>query len=161
MGAFDELGLTEVDLQKVLRLIADRSKAEEEAADRLLALQISNAKKLFDALSSIQYTVVSSDGKTPIESDKSLNPEISSLVFDSRDVKPGALFFALPGTHTTGNVFIPKAIENGASAVVFEVGGEVKSITVVSVRPYAEALSVDEDKGMGHGTINKQCDGTF
>ena len=81
-------------------------------------------KKLFDALSSIEYTVVSSDGKTPIESDKSLNPEISSLVFDSRDVKPGALFFALPGTHTTGNVFIPKAIENGASAVVFEVGSD-------------------------------------
>ena len=77
-------------------------------------------KKLFDALSSIEYTVVSSDGKTPIESDKSLNPEISSLVFDSRDVKPGSLFFALPGTHTTGNVFIPKAIENGASAVVFQ-----------------------------------------
>ena len=77
-------------------------------------------KKLFDALSSIEYTVVSSDGKTPIESDKSLNPEISSLVFDSRDVKPGALFFALPGTHTTGNVFIPKAIENGAAAIVFE-----------------------------------------
>ena len=48
MGAFDELGFTEVDLQKVLRMIADRSKAEEEAADRLLALQISNAKKLFD-----------------------------------------------------------------------------------------------------------------
>ena len=77
-------------------------------------------KLLFDALSSIKYTVVSSDGKTPIESSKSLNPEISSLVFDSRDVKPGSLFFALPGTHTTGNVFIPKAIENGASAIVFE-----------------------------------------
>ena len=77
-------------------------------------------KLLFDALSSIEYTVVSSDGKTPIESSKSLNPEISSLVFDSRDVKPGSLFFALPGTHTTGNVFIPKAIENGASAIVFQ-----------------------------------------
>lgn len=77
-------------------------------------------KKLFDALSSINYTVVASDGKTPIEQDKSLNPEISSLVFDSRDVKPGSLFFALPGTHTTGNVFIPKAIENGASAIVFQ-----------------------------------------
>ncbi|MBR0497441.1 MAG: hypothetical protein IJJ71_14885, partial [Treponema sp.] len=77
-------------------------------------------KLLFDALSSIKYTVVSSDGKTPVESGKSANPEISSLVFDSRDVKPGSLFFALPGTHTTGNVFIPKAIENGASAIVFQ-----------------------------------------
>ena len=77
-------------------------------------------KHLFDALSSINYTVVACDGKTPIESDKSANPEINSLVFDSRDVKPGSLFFALPGTHTTGNVFIPKAIENGAAAIVFQ-----------------------------------------
>lgn len=46
--------------------------------------------------------------------------EISSLVFDSRDVKPGSLFFALPGTHTTGNKFIPQAVANGAAAVVFE-----------------------------------------
>ena len=77
-------------------------------------------KLLFDALSTIKYTVVSSDGKTEINPSESQNPEISSLVFDSRDVKPGSLFFALPGTHTTGNVFIPKAIENGASAIVFE-----------------------------------------
>ena len=77
-------------------------------------------KTLFDALQSIEYTIVASDGKTKIASEQSANPTISSLVFDSRDVKPGSLFFALPGTHTTGNVFIPKAIENGASAVVFQ-----------------------------------------
>ena len=74
-------------------------------------------KNLFDTLSSIKYTIVASDGKTVIDPGKSPNPEISSLVFDSRDVKPGSLFFALPGTHTTGNVFIPKAIENGAAAI--------------------------------------------
>ena len=77
-------------------------------------------KRLFDALSTIKYTVVASDGKTELSQEESANPEISSLVFDSRDVKPGSLFFALPGTHTTGNVFIPKAIENGAAAIVFE-----------------------------------------
>ena len=81
-------------------------------------------KRLFDALSTIKYTVVASDGKTELSQEESANPEISSLVFDSRDVKPGSLFFALPGTHTTGNVFIPKAIENGASAIVFEVGSD-------------------------------------
>ena len=81
-------------------------------------------KNLFDALSSIKYTVVASDGKTELSREESANPEITSLVFDSRDVKPGSLFFALPGTHTTGNVFIPKAIENGASAIVFEVGSD-------------------------------------
>ena len=77
-------------------------------------------KNLFDTLSSIKYTVVASDGKTPLSQKDTPNPEISSLVFDSRDVKPGSLFFALPGTHTTGNVFIPKAIENGAAAIVFQ-----------------------------------------
>ncbi|MBP3771665.1 MAG: UDP-N-acetylmuramyl peptide synthase, partial [Treponema sp.] len=81
-------------------------------------------KNLFDTLSSIKYTVVASDGKTPLSQKDTPNPEISSLVFDSRDVKPGSLFFALPGTHTTGNVFIPKAIENGASAIVFEAGSD-------------------------------------
>ena len=48
---------------------------------------------------------------------------ISSLEFDSRKVEAGALFFALPGTHSNGNAFIPSAIENGAAAVVFEGDG--------------------------------------
>lgn len=45
---------------------------------------------------------------------------IESLVFDSRDVKENSLFFALPGTHTTGNKFIACAIKNGASVIVFQ-----------------------------------------
>lgn len=74
-------------------------------------------KNLSQIIKSIEYKSVDSDGKTEIPlSDK----EISGLVFDSRDVKPGSLFFALPGTHTTGNVFIPSAIESGAGAVVFQ-----------------------------------------
>lgn len=48
------------------------------------------------------------------------NPEITHLAFDSRDVKNGTLFFALPGTHTTGNVFIPNAIKAGAVAVFYQ-----------------------------------------
>ena len=94
-------------------------------------------KNLFDTLSSIKYTIVASDGKTPLSQKDTPNPEISSLVFDSRDVKPGSLFFALPGTHTTGNVFIPKAIENGAAAIVFEGDLEVSS----------EQLAVSNSKG--------------
>ena len=89
-------------------------------------------KSLFETLSSINYTVVASDGKTKIDSANVVNPEITSLVFDSRDVKPGSLFFALPGTHTTGNVFIPKAIENGASAVVFQDDFDEKTAQAIS-----------------------------
>lgn len=46
--------------------------------------------------------------------------EIESLEFDSRSVKKNSLFFALPGTHTTGNKFISGAVKNGASAVIFQ-----------------------------------------
>ena len=68
-------------------------------------------KCLFELLNNFEHTIIS---------DKNLNPQIASLAFDSRAVKPGALFFALPGTHTTGNVFIPQAIKNGATAVIFQ-----------------------------------------
>ena len=45
---------------------------------------------------------------------------ISSLVYDSRLVKPGSLYFAWPGVHVHGNTYIAKAIEAGAAAVVFQ-----------------------------------------
>ncbi|GMO46567.1 MAG: UDP-N-acetylmuramoyl-L-alanyl-D-glutamate--2,6-diaminopimelate ligase [Treponemataceae bacterium] len=48
------------------------------------------------------------------------DPAITGLAFDSRDVTAGSLFFALPGTHTTGNKFIADAVRAGAAAVVYE-----------------------------------------
>nr|MCR4790346.1 UDP-N-acetylmuramoyl-L-alanyl-D-glutamate--2,6-diaminopimelate ligase [Treponemataceae bacterium] len=48
------------------------------------------------------------------------DPLIDALVFDSRAVKPGSLFFALPGTHVHGNTFIPKAVEMGASTIIYQ-----------------------------------------
>lgn len=48
------------------------------------------------------------------------DPTISSLVFDSRKVQTGSLFFAWPGTHIHGNTFIARAIENGAAAIVYQ-----------------------------------------
>lgn len=76
------------------------------------------AKKLSGLLGSIDYIHAAQDGKSVL----GFTPEaeISSLAFDSRDVKDGSLFFALPGTHTSGNVFIPDAIRKGAAAVVFQ-----------------------------------------
>ena len=45
---------------------------------------------------------------------------IEHLEFDSRHIKPNTLFFALPGTHTTGNRFIAQAISNGAVCIIYE-----------------------------------------
>ena len=47
-----------------------------------------------------------------------LDVEITSVTPDSRLVRPGALFVAIPGTAKDGAEFIPQAIEKGASAIV-------------------------------------------
>lgn len=47
-----------------------------------------------------------------------LSVDISGLAFDSREVKPGFLFFAVRGTKTDGHQYIAKAIDLGAAAIV-------------------------------------------
>ena len=44
--------------------------------------------------------------------------EISGITADSRNVKPGYLFVAIPGTSSDGRKFIPEAIKHGAVAVL-------------------------------------------
>lgn len=89
-------------------------------------------KKLSELLGSFDYISVKCDGKTGLEiSSASEGCEISSLAFDSRDVTPGSLFFALPGTHTTGNIFIADCIKKGAVAVVFQ--GEFDEKTALEI----------------------------
>jgi UDP-N-acetylmuramoyl-L-alanyl-D-glutamate--2,6-diaminopimelate ligase len=48
---------------------------------------------------------------------------ISGVTYDSRAVKPGFLFVAIPGTELDGREFIPDAAGRGASAVVTESDG--------------------------------------
>lgn len=46
------------------------------------------------------------------------NPDVSSVEYDSRKVKPGALFVAMRGDTSDGNRFIDQAIAAGAVAIV-------------------------------------------
>ena len=46
--------------------------------------------------------------------------EITGVNIDSRRIEAGHLFVAIPGTQTDGHKFIPKAIEQGAVAVLCE-----------------------------------------
>ncbi|MDR2543473.1 MAG: UDP-N-acetylmuramoyl-L-alanyl-D-glutamate--2,6-diaminopimelate ligase [Treponema sp.] len=78
-----------------------------------------------------------------ITMDEKLNPEITGLEYDSRNVKSGNLFFALPGLHTDGCLFINDAIKNGAAAVVYE-NDNVKQnqdITYIKVKNARYAMS--------------------
>lgn len=54
----------------------------------------------------------------PIQVQGSLEVEIAHVTYDSRLVRPGALFFALPGRKTDGTRFLDQAYANGARAVV-------------------------------------------
>ena len=48
--------------------------------------------------------------------------EITGLTADSRAVKPGFLFAALPGSRAHGRDFIPEALRRGAAAVLADPG---------------------------------------
>ena len=67
-------------------------------------------KKLTDILQNTPVREVRGDA----------NAAVGGLVYDSRAVKPGDCFFAVPGTQSDGHDFIPAALGKGAAAVVCE-----------------------------------------
>ena len=56
----------------------------------------------------------------PSEVKGDLNKDITGVNIDSRQVKEGHLFIAVKGTQVDGHKFIPKAVEQGAVAVLCE-----------------------------------------
>ena len=69
---------------------------------------------------------------------------ITSIETDSRKCTPGSLFVAIEGNSADGHRFIPKAIENGASTVVYQNDGEfltTPGVTFVKVPSSRKALS--------------------
>lgn len=70
------------------------------------------------------------------------NRELNALVFDSRQVKKGAVFFAIKGTLSDGHAYIDATVKAGAGVVVCEVLPAVLSaeVTYVVVPQSAVAL---------------------
>lgn len=58
-------------------------------------------------------------GITPLKINGPVTNSITGIEYDSRKIKDGNLFFALPGIHADGNNFINSAIKNGAKAVIY------------------------------------------
>src|SRR5450755_614181 len=61
-----------------------------------------------------------------VKRDLSFDPQIEGVTADSRKVRPGWLFAALPGAHVDGRSFAPKAVEQGAAAVL--AGREIEGL---------------------------------
>src|SRR2546428_12996611 len=65
----------------------------------------------------------------------------TQLFTDSREVKPGGLFVALRGEQHDGHVFIPQAVERGATGVLCERPPQgVEEAAVIQVEDTRQAL---------------------
>ena len=77
--------------------------------------------------------------------------DISSLFYDSKQIRPGGLFFAIKGENQNGADFIDEAIERGASCVVSESDFiTYKSITKVIVDDVRKSCAVIADNFYQH-----------
>ena len=57
--------------------------------------------------------------------------QTSSVVIDSREVKPDSVFFAIKGERLDGHQFLPQALETARGAVVRDVPQTAKAIVQV------------------------------
>lgn len=80
------------------------------------------------------------------------NVEVRGLAWDSRRVRPGDLFFALPGSKHDGHDFIPEAIRRGAAAAVGERPLPGLPIPYVQVENARRALAQAAAAFYGHPT---------
>ena len=56
----------------------------------------------------------------PLAVEGSLDRDITGISYDSRRVRPGNLFVAMPGEKTDGHRYVEAAIDRGAAAIVLE-----------------------------------------
>ena len=79
------------------------------------------------------------------------NIEISGLVDDSREVKPGDLFVAVPGHNTDGRKYISEASSLGAAAILTSPGEDLHAnIPIVLSSNLRSDLSAAADRFYGH-----------
>jgi UDP-N-acetylmuramoyl-L-alanyl-D-glutamate--2,6-diaminopimelate ligase len=84
-----------------------------------------------------------------------LGIEILGLAYDSREVSPDYLFFAIRGIRTDGNRFVPRAIAKGAAAVV-SASPPISSMAMpwIQVDDERAALAMAAGNFYGHPTAN-------
>ena len=94
----------------------------------------------------------------PIETFGSLEVEVKGINMDSRLVKDGELFVAVKGTQADGHTYIPRALEQGAKALlvsdsvagIFGEAGVPEGITVVRVEDTEDAVGRAATAFYGH-----------
>ncbi|MDR2631600.1 MAG: UDP-N-acetylmuramoyl-L-alanyl-D-glutamate--2,6-diaminopimelate ligase [Spirochaetaceae bacterium] len=74
---------------------------------------------------------------------RELDPLVTGMAYDSRRIKPGNLYFALPGLHADGHSFIPAAIREGAAVIIHqdELGTYREGVVYIRVRDSRFAMA--------------------
>lgn len=100
--------------------------------------------ELKNLISDIQSDIIE------IKGDNKIN--VSGITADSRKVTEGYLFVAIQGVQADGKQFIPKAIEQGAKAIVYEGDTDISNpdITYIKVKDSADAVGKIASAWYGH-----------
>ncbi|MGV6848209.1 MAG: UDP-N-acetylmuramoyl-L-alanyl-D-glutamate--2,6-diaminopimelate ligase [Marinibacterium sp.] len=78
------------------------------------------------------------------------NPVIHGLAVDSRDVRPGFLFAALPGTNTHGARFAGKALAQGAAAILTDRPGAEAAADALAAADAALIVADDPRQALAY-----------
>ena len=70
---------------------------------------------------------------------------VTGIAVDSRGVRPGFLFAALPGTAAHGAGYVPQALAAGAGVVLTDRAGEAQATSAIAAHDTPVALVVVED----------------
>ncbi len=88
-----------------------------------------------------KLTSLFSEFPLPIIAGKPIAVDIHTIISDSRKLKPGDLFVAMAGEYFDGHKYIPKAIEQGAAAIVGEQAITDLSVPYIQVENARQALA--------------------
>lgn len=96
------------------------------------------------AIASVQraVNVFQTLGGKLLANDSWASVDFSSIVYDSRKIKPGSVFFCVPGERTDGNAFVEAAITGGASCIVTEQAHQNLTVPQVLVPDVRLALGL-------------------
>ena len=120
----------------------------------MIALPSSDAAHARQTNSSVSTVAALAETVTGAHVEGDRQTIISDLAYDSRAVRPGTLFFCVPGARSDGHAFAADAVRSGASALVVErdIDATVPRIHVPSVRaamgPMAAAFFGEPSRAM-------------
>jgi UDP-N-acetylmuramoyl-L-alanyl-D-glutamate--2,6-diaminopimelate ligase len=88
------------------------------------------------------------------ESLGNLSSETENIAFDSRKVKPGGLFVAIPGEKHDGGTFIKEALDKGATAIITEASLESLSSLHIDREKVTLLRTSDSRKSLAIASAN-------